>query len=71
MHNDTKVSYTLTLTSAGLVSSVKSSYAATGVFDKSEFDGRTITIDSRFTGWAAKVSIKAPDPDTVTSETTG
>jgi hypothetical protein len=67
MHNE-KVSYTLTLTSAGLVSGVKSSYAATGVFDKSEFDGKTITIDSRFTGWGTKVSIKAPDPETVTSK---
>ena len=38
-----KVTYTLTLTSAGLVSRVKSSYAATGVFDKSEYDGKTIT----------------------------
>ncbi|MBB5780643.1 hypothetical protein [Nonomuraea jabiensis] len=68
MHDDTKVAYTLTLTSAGLVSRVKSSYAATGVFDKSGFDGKTITIDSRFTGWGAKVSIKAPDPDTVTTD---
>ncbi|MFD1545340.1 hypothetical protein [Nonomuraea guangzhouensis] len=69
MHNE-KVTYTLTLTSAGLVSRVKSSYAATGVFDKSEFDGKTITIDSRFTGWGTKVSIKAPDPATVTSKMT-
>ncbi|GAA2821441.1 hypothetical protein [Nonomuraea rubra] len=68
MHDDTKVSYTLTLTSAGLVSRVKSSYAATGVFDRNEFEGKTITIDSRFTGWGAKVSVKAPDPETVTTE---
>ncbi|MEU6715210.1 hypothetical protein ABZ897_27405 [Nonomuraea sp. NPDC046802] len=60
MHNDTKVSYTLTLSSAGLVSRVKSSYAATGVIDSGAFDGKTMTIDSRFTGWGAKVSIKAP-----------
>jgi hypothetical protein len=68
MHDDTKVSYTLTLTSAGLVSRVKSSYAATGVFDTNQFEGKTITIDSRFTGWGAKVSIKAPDPETVTTD---
>ncbi|MEV4799651.1 hypothetical protein AB0K18_06505 [Nonomuraea sp. NPDC049421] len=60
MHDDTKVSYTLTLSSAGLVSRVKSSYAATGVFDTNGFDGKTITIDSRFTGWGAKTRIKAP-----------
>ncbi|MFI6635239.1 hypothetical protein ACIBI7_40675 [Nonomuraea fuscirosea] len=69
MHNDTKVSYTLTLTSAGLVSRVRSSYAATGVFDTSAFDGKTITIDSRFTGWGAKVSVKAPNPASVTVDT--
>ncbi|MGV9378761.1 hypothetical protein ACWDRB_23285 [Nonomuraea sp. NPDC003707] len=68
MHDDTKVTYTLSLTSAGLVSRVRSSYAATGVIDKSGFDGQTITIDSRFTGWGGKVSIKAPDPETVTAD---
>ncbi|GAA2207622.1 hypothetical protein GCM10009850_030800 [Nonomuraea monospora] len=68
MHDDTKVTYTLTLTSAGLVSRVKSSYAATGVFDTNGFDGKTITIDSRFTGWGAKVSIKAPAPDTIVTD---
>ncbi|MGW0811502.1 hypothetical protein [Nonomuraea sp. NPDC002799] len=67
MHDETKVTYTLTLTSAGLVNRVKSSYAATGVIDANGYDGKTITIDSRFTGWGAKVSIKAPDPSTVTS----
>ncbi|MEV5889079.1 hypothetical protein [Nonomuraea fuscirosea] len=69
MHNDTKVSYTLTLTSTGLVSRVRASYAATGVFDTSAFDGKTITIDSRFTGWGAKVSVKAPNPAAVTADT--
>lgn len=70
MYNDTKVSYTLTLTSAGLVSRVKSSYAATGVFDMSRYDGKTMTIDSRFSGWGAKTSIKAPDPKKVAPEKT-
>ncbi len=65
MSDDTKVSYTLTLTSAGLVSRVKSSYAATAVFDLSRYDGKTMTIDTRFTGWGAKTSIKAPDPKKV------
>ncbi|MGN9786213.1 hypothetical protein ACTMTF_32625 [Nonomuraea sp. ZG12] len=65
MHDDTTVSYTLTLTSVGLVSRVKSSYAATAVFDVGNHEGKTMTIDSRFTGWGAKTSIKAPDPKTV------
>jgi hypothetical protein len=47
---------------------VKSSYAATGVFDTNQHEGKTIVIDSRFTGWGAKVSIKAPDPGKVTTD---
>ncbi|MFC4121037.1 hypothetical protein [Nonomuraea zeae] len=69
IHKDTKITYALTLTSAGLVSRVKSSYAAIGVLGKSDLAGKTMTIDSRFTGWGAKVSIKAPDPETVASGT--
>ncbi|GAB2951607.1 hypothetical protein ACFMQL_40195 [Nonomuraea fastidiosa] len=68
MHNDTKVSYTLTLSASGVVSRVKSSYAATGVFGTNAHEGKTITIDSRFTGWGAKTRIKAPDPGKVTTE---
>jgi hypothetical protein len=63
--DDTTITYTLTLTSAGLVSRVKSSYAATGVLDIVDHEGKTMTIDSRFTGWGARISIKAPDPKTV------
>lgn len=29
---------------------------------------KTVTTDTRFTGWGKKVSIKAPNPDTVTTE---
>ncbi|MFG1948537.1 hypothetical protein [Nonomuraea sp. NPDC048826] len=67
MNNGTKVSYTLTLNSAGLVNRVRSSYAATGVLATDQHEGKTITIDSRFTGWGAKVSIKAPPSDQVTT----
>jgi hypothetical protein len=70
VQDDTTVTYALTLTSAGLVSRVKSSYAATAVFGASDYDAKTITIDSRFTGWGAKISIKAPDPKTVAVPTT-
>ncbi|MFG1703744.1 hypothetical protein ACFLIM_11160 [Nonomuraea sp. M3C6] len=67
-HNETKVSYTLTVNGAGLVTRVTSSYAATGVFDTDALEGKTFTIDSRFTGWGRKVSIKAPDPDKVATK---
>ncbi len=67
-HDDTKVSYRLTLSGAGLVTKVSSSYAATGVFDTSGFDGKTMTIDTRFTSWGKRVSIKAPAPATVSTK---
>ncbi|GAA2322989.1 hypothetical protein GCM10010149_90240 [Nonomuraea roseoviolacea subsp. roseoviolacea] len=59
----TKVSYTLTLTREGLASSLRSSYTATE-------NGRsaTIGVDTRYSGWGAKVSVKAPDPAKVTTE---
>ncbi|MEU7747101.1 hypothetical protein [Nonomuraea sp. NPDC049158] len=61
--DSTKVSYTLTLTSGGLVSRVQSKYTATET-------GRQamIAVDSRYSGWGAKVSVKAPDPAKVTTD---
>ncbi|MEV0315191.1 hypothetical protein [Nonomuraea fuscirosea] len=58
-----KISYTLTLSPSGLVSRVSSTYALTE-------DGTTYTstVDSRYTGWGGKVSVKAPAPATVTTE---
>ncbi|MEV4163798.1 hypothetical protein [Nonomuraea dietziae] len=70
-YDGTKVSYTLTLTSAGLVSGVRSSYRATEVVNRGDVEGRTITVDSRYTGWGAKVSVKPPDPRTVTGKLAG
>jgi hypothetical protein len=57
----TKVSYKLTLSPAGLVSKISSTFMASQ-------DGETaiVTIDSRYTGWGGKVSVKAPDPGKVT-----
>jgi hypothetical protein len=62
-HDGVKISYTLTLSSAGLVSRVRSTYALAE-------DGTTYTstVDSRYTGWGGKVSVKAPAPATVTTK---
>jgi hypothetical protein len=62
-HDSVKISYTLTLSSAGLVNRVTSTYALTE-------DGTiyTTTVDTRYTGWGSKVSIKAPAPSTVTTK---
>lgn len=61
--DSTKVSYTLTLTSEGLVSRVQSSYTATETGKQA-----MIAVDSRYSGWGAKVSIKAPDPAKVATK---
>ncbi|GAA3475186.1 hypothetical protein [Nonomuraea roseola] len=39
--------------------------------NRGDVEGRTITVDSRYTAWGAKVSVKAPDPRTVTSKLAG
>ncbi|MET7336306.1 hypothetical protein [Nonomuraea sp. NPDC005650] len=70
----TKLSYTLTLTSAGLVSRVQSTYTAAdsphgparGALG--ELAGRTLHVDTRYSRWGSKVSIKAPDPRETTTE---
>ncbi|AQZ64014.1 unnamed protein product [[Actinomadura] parvosata subsp. kistnae] len=66
---DTEVSYTLTLTSAGLVGTLSSSFRAKGAKDEyATFEGDIISVETRYTGWGGKVSIKAPDPSTVTGK---
>ncbi|SDL20428.1 hypothetical protein [Nonomuraea jiangxiensis] len=65
--DDTEISYTLTLNSAGLVSKLSSSYRAKDVTeDFAEFEGGIIAVDTRYSGWGSKVSVKAPDPKGVT-----
>ncbi|MGN9846572.1 hypothetical protein ACTMTI_51565 [Nonomuraea sp. H19] len=67
-HDDTQVSYTLTVGASGLVTRVTSPYAATGVFDSNAWEGKTFAVETRFTGWGGKVSIKAPDAGKVTTK---
>ncbi|WP_327589047.1 hypothetical protein OHA25_20060 [Nonomuraea sp. NBC_00507] len=64
--DNTKLSYTLTLTPAGLVSRVQSTYTATD--GPGELAGRTLHVDTRYTQWGGKVSIKVPDPRKTTTE---
>lgn len=63
---DTRLSYTLTLTSAGLVSRVRSSFTFSEGLE--ELIGKTVYVDTRYSEWGGKVSIKAPDPRKTTSE---
>lgn len=62
-YDDLKISYTLTLSSVGLVSRAQSSYTLS-----EDGELNMVTVDSRYTGWGGKVSIKAPDPGTVTTK---
>lgn len=61
--NGVKVGYTLWLTSGGLVSRLRSTWTTT---ENSETDA--VTVDSRYTKWGSKVSIKAPAPSKVTTK---
>ncbi|MBB5781497.1 hypothetical protein AB0K16_56125 [Nonomuraea jabiensis] len=62
-HDGLKISYTLTLSSAGLVNRVTSTYtmAADG-------ESHTSTVNTSYTKWGSKVSVTAPDPSTVTTK---
>jgi hypothetical protein len=64
--DDTKLSYTLTLTSAGLISRVRSAYTLTAGLD--ELVGKTFHVDTHYSRWGAMVSIKAPDRRRTTTE---
>ncbi|GGP14150.1 hypothetical protein GCM10012278_68790 [Nonomuraea glycinis] len=64
--DDTKLFYTLTLTSAGLISRVQSAY--TLIAGPDELVGKTFHVDTRYSRWGGKVSIKTPDPRETTTE---
>ena len=61
----TEIRYALTLTSAGLVGRVRSSYAAVKTGRK-DLEGKTFYVDTRYSAWGGKVTVRAPDPRTVT-----
>ncbi|MEV4567732.1 hypothetical protein AB0K12_28525 [Nonomuraea sp. NPDC049419] len=64
-HDNVQIAYTLTLSSAGLVSRVRSTYSL-----KEGSTTYSSTVDTSYTGWGAKVSIKHPAPSTVTTKLT-
>ncbi|MGI5491454.1 hypothetical protein [Microtetraspora malaysiensis] len=63
---DTRLTYTVTLTSAGLVSRVQSTFTFADGLD--ELVGKTLHVDTRYRRWGDKVSIKAPDHQKTTTE---
>ncbi|GAA3202123.1 hypothetical protein GCM10020216_000400 [Nonomuraea helvata] len=62
-HDGLKISYTLTLSSSGLVSRVTSTYTMA-----EDGESYTSTVNTRYTKWGSKVSVTAPDPSTVTTK---
>ncbi|MEU6715996.1 hypothetical protein ABZ897_31400 [Nonomuraea sp. NPDC046802] len=62
-NDNVKIAYTLTFSSAGLVSRVQTSYTLSENGTLNE-----VSVDSRYTGWGSKASIKAPDPSKVTTK---
>ncbi|WP_156325276.1 hypothetical protein [Nonomuraea sp. SBT364] len=63
---DTRLAYSVTLTSAGLASRVQSTFTFADGLD--ELVGKTLHVDTRYSRWGDKVSIKAPDPRKTTTE---
>ncbi|WP_431912676.1 hypothetical protein [Nonomuraea jabiensis] len=63
---DTRLAYTITLTSTGLVSRVQSMFTFTDGLD--ELVGKTLYVDTHYSRWGSKVSVKAPDPRKTTAE---
>ena len=63
---DTKLAYTVTLTSAGLVSRVQSTYTLTDGLGRT--GGQDLPRRHPLQPWGGKVSIKAPDPRETTTE---
>ncbi|AWS47071.1 hypothetical protein [Streptosporangium sp. 'caverna'] len=64
----TVVTFKLTVNRGGLPQRLTTSHAVTGIFDGPGWEGKTITVDTRFTGWGTKVSIKAPPASKVTAK---
>ncbi|MGW2222050.1 hypothetical protein ACWCSD_44285 [Nonomuraea sp. NPDC001684] len=61
-----RLAYTVTLTSAGLVSRVQSTFTFAAGLD--ELVGRALHVDTRYSRWGDKASITAPDPRETTTE---
>ncbi|WP_329083662.1 hypothetical protein [Streptosporangium sp. NBC_01469] len=64
----TVVTFKLTVDRNRLPQRLTTSFPVTGIFDSTGWEGKTISVETRFTGWGAKVSIKAPPANKVTTK---
>ncbi|MGJ6966774.1 hypothetical protein ACSDR0_33155 [Streptosporangium sp. G11] len=64
----TVVTFKLTVDRNRLPQRLTTSFPVTGIFDSAGWEGKTISVETRFTGWGARVSIKAPPANKVTTK---
>lgn len=64
----TVVTFKLTVNRSGIPQRLTTSHLVTGIFDSYGWEGKTLTVDTRFTGWGTRVSIKAPPANKVTTK---
>ncbi|MEU8205892.1 hypothetical protein [Streptosporangium sp. NPDC049046] len=67
----TVVTFKLTLDRNHLPQRLTTSFPPTGIYDSTGWEGNTISVETRFTGWGGKVSIKAPPVNKVTTKLEG
>ncbi|MGV9596417.1 hypothetical protein ACWDR1_07115 [Streptosporangium sandarakinum] len=64
----TVVTFKLTLGRHDLPQRLTTSFSAGGIFDTPYWESRTISVETRYTGWGSRVSIKAPPASKVTTK---
>ncbi|GAA3422510.1 hypothetical protein GCM10018952_74550 [Streptosporangium vulgare] len=62
------VTFKLTLDRNHLPQCLITSFPPTGIYDSTAWEGNTISVETRFTGWGGKVSLKAPPANKVTTK---
>ncbi|MCA2224364.1 hypothetical protein [Nonomuraea aurantiaca] len=70
MRSDTEatVTYALKVDAKGLPSQLTTTWKATDFLDISWWEDKAVTIETRYTGWGAKVSIKSPPASKITTK---
>ncbi|MFF5108829.1 hypothetical protein [Streptosporangium sp. NPDC000509] len=64
----TVVTFKLTVDRNHLPQRLTTSFPVVGIFDSTGWEGKTISVETRFTGWGSRVSIKAPPANKVTTK---
>ncbi|GAB1823400.1 hypothetical protein [Herbidospora sp. RD11066] len=64
----TVLTYKLTVGGNGLPQRLTTSFPGTGIWDSPSWEGKTISVETRYTSWGTKISIKAPAANQVTTK---